>query len=439
MMTPKTGFIAASTKHLSNWFALYEPVNVLKNNPKLRLFTVPILFAFGHPLFYFVWTHIYPQAYENLGLRLSVTVFSIVTFFVCRRYGAKSLVSIWFYSAMIFFGTVFLGSWMYFSNAMSGVWTGSLCALIAIYFAITDWRIAFPGTLLALFFGYTGTQFAEHGFSFMLMPGDHPGPGLVVIGFTVSLLVANSVAEDKRDHARFMNQRKTLGTFAHELHTPLAGIRILAGALKDQLDAMVVPIDGRIDNYDQSHRLALALIEQAEVAHDMVELQLANATGFKGPLRLAKVDLRAACEEAIRRATLGNKESAERIVLQSGEDLSGYAVGPILVQVILNLLNNALEAIAAREISGMRGNIVVAIGLQDNWATITVSDNGSGVQTANLKKIFQPFFTTRDERGHGLGLSFVQEAVNSFGGTVQVESDYEIGTLMRINLKSVAL
>jgi signal transduction histidine kinase len=98
-----------------------------------------------------------------------------------------------------------------------------------------------------------------------------------------------------------------------------------------------------------------------------------------------------------------------------------------LRQVFTNLITNAAEA------TGPGGVVKVTItpdsvGLdatgkkKQSGATITISDNGPGVPDDVLPHLFQPFFTTKGERGTGLGLWISRGIVNKHGGTISLES-----------------
>jgi two-component system, sporulation sensor kinase E len=88
---------------------------------------------------------------------------------------------------------------------------------------------------------------------------------------------------------------------------------------------------------------------------------------------------------------------------------------------MLNLLINAIQAIEAE------GKITVDIHSNENFAEITVADTGKGIEQENLKNIFTPFFTTK-EQGTGLGLAIVKKIVDLHEGEISVESIIGKGT-----------
>jgi two-component system, NtrC family, sensor kinase len=109
-----------------------------------------------------------------------------------------------------------------------------------------------------------------------------------------------------------------------------------------------------------------------------------------------------------------------------------------LEQVLLNLLNNAIDAIMAKY--GSKGGILaVAVGPEEHGKVkITVRDNGVGISPENMKNIFTPFFTTKPVgQGTGLGLSVCYGILNGMGGTVEVKSEERRGTTFSVHLPAI--
>jgi two-component system NtrC family sensor kinase len=107
----------------------------------------------------------------------------------------------------------------------------------------------------------------------------------------------------------------------------------------------------------------------------------------------------------------------------------------MLQQVLLNLYNNAMDAIMERH-GTEGGELVISSAPDENGkAKISVGDNGIGISPENLKKIFSPFFTTKPVgKGTGLGLSVCFGIVDSMGGVMEVSSQRGVGTTFTIRL-----
>ena len=92
-------------------------------------------------------------------------------------------------------------------------------------------------------------------------------------------------------------------------------------------------------------------------------------------------------------------------------------------RALFNLGRNALQALEGG-VGGegdSDGKVVLALEGDEAWVQLRVTDNGRGIRPEHLGRLFQPFFTTR-EQGTGLGLALCAETVHAHGGTVAVAS-----------------
>jgi len=103
--------------------------------------------------------------------------------------------------------------------------------------------------------------------------------------------------------------------------------------------------------------------------------------------------------------------------------------GPMLRQVILNLLSNAAQAVKGG------GKIFITTGLRDGMVLIEVRDTGPGIAPEHMEKLFSPFFTTKAPgQGTGLGLSISLRIINELGGSITVESELGDGAAFTVHL-----
>jgi two-component system NtrC family sensor kinase len=107
-------------------------------------------------------------------------------------------------------------------------------------------------------------------------------------------------------------------------------------------------------------------------------------------------------------------------------------------QVIVNLLLNANDAIGEE---GGTITLTTSVNTHDGatqaparHVEITVSDTGCGIPTANLQRIFDPFFSTKGPKGTGLGLAVAWGIIEKHNGRIEVESTTGKGTTFRILL-----
>jgi PAS domain S-box-containing protein len=109
-----------------------------------------------------------------------------------------------------------------------------------------------------------------------------------------------------------------------------------------------------------------------------------------------------------------------------------WARGAELREVLMNLVLNAVDAMPKG------GTLRLGTHRQDDWAVVTVADTGQGIPEELRRRIFQPFFTTK-ETGTGLGLSIVSGIISSYGGAIDVESEPGRGTTFTIRLPATTL
>jgi two-component system, cell cycle sensor histidine kinase and response regulator CckA len=106
-----------------------------------------------------------------------------------------------------------------------------------------------------------------------------------------------------------------------------------------------------------------------------------------------------------------------------------FANATQLEQVLLNLIVNARDAMP------IGGRITVRSSMQADKIHLIIEDNGVGIPQDLIPKIFEPFFTTKEHgKGTGIGLALVDEIIQEWGGSIEVESQWKEGTRFRIVL-----
>ena len=109
-------------------------------------------------------------------------------------------------------------------------------------------------------------------------------------------------------------------------------------------------------------------------------------------------------------------------------------------QVLLNLIKNAMDSMKerTRDQTIPTSNSLCIRTINPNGSShvvIEIQDNGTGITSENLKRIFKPFFTTKSAgEGHGLGLSICNDIIYAYGGELNVETKVGEGTTMKVQL-----
>jgi len=206
---------------------------------------------------------------------------------------------------------------------------------------------------------------------------------------------------------------------AHELNTPLANIMLMSESLRRKAPNPWVA--GRAE----------AIMKQVEAAGRIVGGLLDFSRHH--PPEVGRVDLGAAVAEAVEFAR--GKQSPDVAIVAEPPAGPLYIHGDRvqLLQVFVNIINNASDAMEGR------GTLTIRAGLsaEDTW--VSFADTGPGIPADVLPHIFEPFFTTKaDGKGTGLGLAIVHGIVRAHGGRVEVSTKVGAGTTFTIHLPTPA-
>lgn len=218
-------------------------------------------------------------------------------------------------------------------------------------------------------------------------------------------------------------------SLAHEIGTPLGVIRGRAEYLEMKLQdpevkKTTVVIVAQIDRVSKLIRSLLNLARGGQVRHMEV-------------IRPKEI-LEELCE--LMAHEIRKNQVRVKLEVEDGWEVRGET-GPFH-QVMLNLLVNSIHAIESAIESGRREEHFIQIKLLDrgeSWA-LAVKDSGTGVSEKNMKSLFQPFFTTKDiGKGTGLGLATSYRILESWGGSIEVESKEGEGATFTLVLPKIVL
>ncbi len=242
----------------------------------------------------------------------------------------------------------------------------------------------------------------------------------------VVLMRDRSREYELRQQMTKMDRIITTGTLAagvaHEVNNPLAFIAsnvdfLLRRHGDEAVDAEIIE--------EALEDIQIGVERVQAIVKELRQLARADAEDW------AAIDVEEVVESAIRMVEhrLERRARLVRDYEEMGEilgDESGVA------QVVLNLLVNALQAIPEEESSGDH-RIEVAIRDDKGWVEVAVSDSGVGMSEETKRRLFEPFYTTKEEgEGTGLGLPICQNLAHSMGGTLEVESKDGEGTTVRL-------
>ncbi len=234
---------------------------------------------------------------------------------------------------------------------------------------------------------------------------------------------AIAVIDDLSDRARVDAVRTDfVANISHELKTPVGALAVLAEALADSDDVAV------------NQHLANKMVEEAHRASgtidDLLELSRIElgGVGDRDDVQLAAAVGEAAARHRLTAETRG-------VELKVGGIVPDTVVGDRLqlVSAISNLIDNAVKY------SNRGGTVHVTSHQSGCWAEIEVADQGIGIPTRDLDRVFERFYRvdrarSRDTGGTGLGLAIVRHVAHNHGGEVTVRSHEGEGSTFTLRI-----
>jgi signal transduction histidine kinase len=245
-------------------------------------------------------------------------------------------------------------------------------------------------------------------------------------GQIVTLVDVTEAAESERDLRRQESLAavgQATAQVAHEIRNPLGSIRLGVAMLRDNVR-------------DQEGLNTIDLVERGIKHLNKLVVDVAQFSRRKA-LEESDVDLHELINRSLELVT--DKIKEKDTVVQK-DLVQGRVVGrwdpDQLRQVLVNVIGNAIDASdkhAPITISTEIVSIDLRNGVTSRRARLTVADQGKGIDSATLERVFEPFFSTK-KRGTGLGLAIVKQIVDQHGGTISAQSEIDKGTKFIIDL-----
>jgi signal transduction histidine kinase len=232
------------------------------------------------------------------------------------------------------------------------------------------------------------------------------------------------------DHAEKMQVMQSLSAnIAHEMRTPLSGIRASITGIEEYLPQLLSSHDyskkqapERFPPIRENHLMTLLgtprriklMIDQANTVIDMLLMNLRNnALDRKqfNPCSAAMI-----VEQAVDRYPFRSGER-EKLFLDMDKDFQFLGIESLFTYILFNLLKNAFYSLQ----SAQKGDISIRLERNEHEGRLVFRDTGLGIDPQIVDRIFEGFFTTKSD-GTGAGLAFCRRTVHSFDGDIECRS-----------------
>lgn len=236
--------------------------------------------------------------------------------------------------------------------------------------------------------------------------------------------------------------------YLHDLQTPIMVVNNLIDELRAISDAVPTlhaaieqaPIDDRIKaRILQKVDDTPEIVQDAKQASALIKDMIAGLSDYirnKKPTEAPVIDPTPIIQFTVNMFQRIAVEKAAQIGYQGAKQLPHVRISPVdLTQVLVNLVNNATQAVQAR--GEPNRHVALEARVQGDLLEILVRDDGIGMPAEVLRKVGTPWFSTRPE-GTGLGIANCQRLIGRAGGRMRIESEPGVGTTVTILLPTAA-
>jgi len=233
-----------------------------------------------------------------------------------------------------------------------------------------------------------------------------------------------AIAEKEKERAQRLEALATLAAGAgHELASPLSTIAVIAGELSRTLDKPEVP--------ERIKRDFGLIREELSRCRDILH-RMKSGAGEAAAERLHPVALGEILQE-----TIDGMREPHRVSIQMEKavgDFKAMLPKQALSQALRNLLQNGLDASDSHEPVTVTSNIQMILQDQRSWQLV-IEDSGSGLSDEVLRRIGEPFFTTKEVgKGMGMGVFLTRNVIQGLGGSIRFERRLPRGTQCTVTI-----
>lgn len=275
---------------------------------------------------------------------------------------------------------------------------------------------------------------------------------ILAFNMTLEMQVAQRTAEINASlealhefHSKLVDSeaRATLSTIvasvSHELGAPIGNSRLTASMLADQTKHFNVLVDAGELKRSELGVFLRVLTEGTE----LMERSLSRATELLNNFKQVAVDqasdqrrdfeLAPFVQEVIASIMPSLQDKPHRLVTDIGAGIMLHSLPGRLAQVLINLINNAYQHAFTEQMQGVVSITAQQVGTQVH---LQIADNGVGMTSEQLARLYEPFFSTRiGQGGSGLGMAIVKNLVSrSLGGRLEVQSVPGEGTRFSLEI-----
>ncbi|MDE1319474.1 hybrid sensor histidine kinase/response regulator [Vibrio aestuarianus] len=373
----------------------------------------------GFPIYYYVWTYLFPQPYESILLRgVCSILFASIAF---RNVFPKHIqrYAPYHYLFVIGFCLPFFFGYMMLMNDWSTIWAMSFMASIFLHILLVhETKVMLIQAVIALVCAYFTV--------YKIMPVQ---PTVVVEWPYIPIFLFTYVFgnlfyfRNQIEHEAKVSIAKSFGAgIAHEMRNPLSALKasmeVLSSVLPNSNESKqeVYPLPAK--DLTLIRELLSDADEVIRSGNDTIDLLLTSIDQNRvSTSTFKKISAQIVVEEALHSFSYKKAEDKQSVTLEVIDDFEFFGSSTLLKYTLYNLLKNAFYYQ-----SGDSFSIHITLKNQGDQHTILFKDNGIGIEEHLLEDIFKDFYTFGKNGSYGLGLPFCRKVMKAFGGSISCRS-----------------
>ncbi len=247
------------------------------------------------------------------------------------------------------------------------------------------------------------------------------------VAFTVTVLrdlTAYKRLEQLKMERRMLEMEKfavsgrLAGTIAHEVNNPMEAIKNCIYLMNEGVKNDFVPVYNILKN--ETERVA-------RIVRQMLGL-------YRNTEQVGNIEINSIIEDTLMLFSRQLERAGVKVTPDLGKLPNVMGNADQIRQLVSNLVVNAKDSMSSGGVLRLRTRLLANNNGTRDWVRLSIADSGCGISRDMLGSIFEPFVTTKGERGTGLGLWIVKGIVENHGGKLKVRSKQNAGTVFRIDL-----
>ncbi|MDP3150998.1 MAG: ATP-binding protein [Ignavibacteria bacterium] len=249
-------------------------------------------------------------------------------------------------------------------------------------------------------------------------PVPHPDGTLAGV-----VLVIKNITELKKIE---LLKSQFVSMVSHELKAPIAAVYGYLKLLND--NSIQVSEEQKSNFIDRSQNRLDSLLK---LVNDLLDISRMETKTIRREIK--EIDLQSVVKSIVELFQLEIKNKEIEVIAHYKSCSSINADIDEITRLFTNLISNAIKY------NRKNGRINIELSQSGNYNLIEIKDTGIGMKPAEIKKLFHEFFRAKNELtqnicGTGLGLSIVKRIVDSYAGKIEVESEYNVGSVFKVYL-----